>query len=471
MTRDKLLTPEQAVAIFWMETDNDDVRAALKDQQNRAFRVIYSDGTLTLMALRGTPADPYGYAEEELAFWQGPAARDIAKRIFSYTITHRPHRHGRRRGWTWRESHQGVDARWVDVINQRNAKGPNTMNLERRFFELLAHNDPLAAYYYAKGWTYPSESPLEEAHNNALMTLAEELEKALENNTAHPLDILAILDKIQPATQKTRNTHLTPLYDEARAITHSLRLKALTTLKPSHIHLLAPKLRSLYHRHKTIAKYPTAEIQADDLTLTRKDRDEWWLTYEKHTAPYYLRTGHLSPNRLKLTYKRHTADSAEVISVLVTCDANHTHCHLPAACEIVIDQKGTRFSAWRENASPIEALAPHETSQYGDPIRLGDVIIRAIKHNPAWPYSEPIFIDYRYRPAWLTDVMTDAEDLEPLGLGYLPAFIRDNYYCRAKGPVKITHPDHYTCTIDIPEPLIIAFQNAQGRTQYTRNAD
>ncbi len=335
--------------------------------------------------------------------------------------------------------------------------------LNDQFIVKLAQRSPQALRYYLRGWLYPSESDLEEAHNLTVVDWAHEVQTALTNDVVDPLAVLVALQRIQPATQKTRYPERSPGWIEANEAWQQLWNAVLDAIcyHPL-VPLLTDGIQRAINRRIALTRYPSAEIIAvtgDVRVILKREepRDRWWLRVEDHSGTYrhrvYLRAGHLSPRALQLrTALYYAADGTPVLAVIVDHaegrGCSTYQCPLPAACEAVRQDGAWQFSLWRQNVWVSEAMLP----MVGNIVRMGDVTLFTQMFAP-----DNVSDSY---PGWLQRVNC-------VGAEYYGMRQNRAYFRITDSEVIFSHPDHYAVRILNEEhDRFVVCEQVHGRTQY-----
>ena len=322
--------------------------------------------------------------------------------------------------------------------------------LEEKFVEkLLQCGGFKAVEYYMRGWTYPSDSSLEEAHNKTVKAISAEILQEFREGMMDALTAVSLLHRFQPVTQKTR--YFQDYYIEAEEVWNKALDEVLNTLDWQTAKLLNNELQ---RKWKWIRAPETATItisETPDIRLYRRNKsDIWYLSYEgEHNDNLYVMLGHLGTSRIVTSLRTDEIDGSMRISILVNHEAYiHNYCNLPAACEINITPSGVTFSPWRLKADVFEALYPAK----GSLVRQGDAILRA-KHSPedAKLYAEE-FISTMPKPTkeeleWENNILKVPSDVQE---------------------VTFTHPDHLPVTVTKPSSegeWYIVVHEAEGYTQ------
>lgn len=323
-----------------------------------------------------------------------------------------------------------------------------------------------ALRYWFRGWTPPTESPIEAALNAGVASVAAAVRDAAGDGDT--LELLAALQRYRPVSQKTVYTGLTPGFTEANQAWREAVLAILKPLPNEQLDLLPLELRRLAYRARALEAEPTATLYADhSVTLVRQgSADAWYAVVDGVSTPYFLVTGHLSSRALSVTARRQeAADGTPVISVLVdrARPCGHTAmeaCPLPAASECVLTERGPRWAAWRARVYPHEALLPH----VGERVRIGDVVLA--RQNP------PRSTEYVDVLGWLRRYRLEIPPYASAPRYAVRTGLDDVVLVYPQGQdAVLSHPDHYPVRVVAPDlegDWALYASVAAGETQYQR---
>ena len=317
--------------------------------------------------------------------------------------------------------------------------------------------------YYLNGWTYPSESDLERAHNSACIRFYKEILENYKSGKISLLTAIAAIRAFEPATQKTIYVELTPLYVEAEAAQREALESLLSRMRWEEARCLNGHLYALWKRTRVperdsiFCDTVSGGVPISLVLERREKRDEWWLsgTIGQHEVshPYYVKLGHLGTGRLNVSLDVYQHNGNLAVAVIVSHDRPdcHGHCRLPVATEITIRDGTVTYHPWREDIK-------HPNMgrfQCGFKTRIGDVLLASRTYHPG-PLPKEARVTL---PRPMTE---EVEELEP-GVWIVPGDVGEVWFTHDDHlPVKVSRPEH----LDGGEVWFIDAEEVPGRTQY-----